>query len=345
MSFFAKLAHQISANVGDAPSRTFLVSTLRAKDVDEFVESVRGYQIKFMQLDRGPFVAEALQTQLSGVLLSAAQYGRSLVHSGGPPSRKITFAIGTTRLPALWQGREFGPNDLLICPPGVEIDLVTKAGYGVATASFPLELVKATIDSLGLVSIAHGSTSSIVGLKHQAHVIRDVFGAIFDEAVARPYTERAATWALSKQEDLLRLLLSCTDEPASKVKLVSNSERARVLKAALATINDRPGEALALGDLCRIARASERTLNYAFMERFGLSPALYVKAWRLNGAHRDLSDEHEPSMKIADIANKWGFWHLGQFAKDYRRWFSELPSDTYRRKHSTNAQHSTIGLS
>jgi len=31
------------------------------------------------------------------------------------------------------------------------------------------------------------------------------------------------------------------------------------------------------------------------MERFGLSPALYMKIQRLNGARHDLSGEHEPS--------------------------------------------------
>jgi AraC family ethanolamine operon transcriptional activator len=109
------------------------------------------------------------------------------------------------------------------------------------------------------------------------------------------------------------------------------------MKAALAAINDRRGDILSIGDLCRIARASERTLDYAFMERFGLSPALYMKVQRLNGARRDLCGEHEPSTNIADVANKWGFWHLGQFARDYRNWFCELPSATYKRKHNTGA--------
>ena len=338
MSFFAKLAHQVSAKTEDALPRTFLVSFAHARDVDELAEAIRGYQIKFMQLDRGPFVAELVQTQLSGVLLSVAQYGRSLAHSGAPPSRKITFAIGTTRLPALWQGRAFGPHDLLIGTTGTEIDLVSQPGYGVATASFPVELVKATADSLGLGANAPGSTSLFGGLEDRANIIRDIFSTVFNEAASKPYAEHSEAWALSKQEDLLRLLLSCTHEPAIKTKLVSNGERARVLKAALAAIKERPGEALTVGELCRIARASERTLDYAFVEQFGLSPALYMKARRLNGAHRDLGGEHEPSMKIADIANKWGFWHLGQFAKDYRRWFSELPSETCRRNHSTDAR-------
>jgi AraC family ethanolamine operon transcriptional activator len=79
-------------------------------------------------------------------------------------------------------------------------------------------------------------------------------------------------------------------------------------------------------------------LDHAFTERFGLSPALYMKARRLNGAREDLCGEHETTMKVADVANKWGFWHLGQFAKDYRNWFFELPSNTYQRNHETKVR-------
>src|SRR5215475_14559169 len=145
MSFFSNLAHQISANATDAPRRSFLVSVVHAEDVDQLVEKVRGYHLAFTQIDKGPFAAEIVQTELAGVLLSAAQYGRSLIHTGEPPSEKITFAVGMSRLPARWQGHGFGPHDLLVCPTsGAEIDLVTQAGYGIATASFPLELVRAT---------------------------------------------------------------------------------------------------------------------------------------------------------------------------------------------------------
>jgi AraC family ethanolamine operon transcriptional activator len=338
MSFFAKLAHQISANAEAAPPRTFSVAVARVGDVGELAESIRGYQIEFMQLDRGPFVAELVQTRLSGVLLTAAQYGRSLAHSGGPPSRTVTFGIGTTRLPAVWQGREFEPHDLLVGTSATEIDLVSQPAFGVATASFPLELVEATADSLGLGSVAPGSTRLIRCLEDKAHLIRGTFGAVFNEAASRPYAERAAVRAASKQEDLLRILLGCIRDPAAKTKSGSSPERARVLKAALAAIKNRPEDTLSVGELCRIAKASERTLHYAFMERFGLPPAHYMKALRLNGARRDLRGDREPSVKIADIANKWGFWHLGQFAKDYRQWFSELPSDTYQRKHGTDAR-------
>ena len=53
----------------------------------------------------------------------------------------------------------------------------------------------------------------------------------------------------------------------------------------------------------------------------------FSTAQRLNGVRRQLYHADSSSIKIADVANHWGFWHLGQFAVDYRRLFGELPSE------------------
>jgi AraC family ethanolamine operon transcriptional activator len=31
---------------------------------------------------------------------------------------------------------------------------------------------------------------------------------------------------------------------------------------------------------------------------------------------------------VVDIAAQYGFWHMGQFSKDYKNLFGELPSST-----------------
>jgi AraC-like DNA-binding protein len=49
----------------------------------------------------------------------------------------------------------------------------------------------------------------------------------------------------------------------------------------------------------------------------------------LNGVRRGLRDA-EKGVAVQDVAAHWGFWHLGQFAQDYKRLFGELPSTTLR---------------
>jgi AraC family ethanolamine operon transcriptional activator len=106
--------------------------------------------------------------------------------------------------------------------------------------------------------------------------------------------------------------------------------RSRALMLALDYIEDHADDAPAVMDICRATGASYRTLNYAFLERFGVAPKQYLQAVRLDGVRKNLRTMG-PHGTIIDIANHWGFWHMGQFAADYRRQFGELPSETLRR--------------
>ena len=76
---------------------------------------------------------------------------------------------------------------------------------------------------------------------------------------------------------------------------------------------------------------SERTLQYAFRDRFGLTPAAFIKARRLAAVRAMLCSADPQRTHVGDVLGDFGFWHLGQFAKDYRQAFGELPSVTLGR--------------
>ena len=62
-----------------------------------------------------------------------------------------------------------------------------------------------------------------------------------------------------------------------------------------------------------------------------MSPKTYLTWNRFNRVRRELKKYKKGSVKISDIANAFGFWHMGQFAADYRRLFDELPSETLKK--------------
>jgi AraC-like DNA-binding protein len=106
--------------------------------------------------------------------------------------------------------------------------------------------------------------------------------------------------------------------------------RARALRLALEYVEEQAGNAPTIKDICQASGASYRTLNRAFLDRFDVTPKQYLQAIRLDGVRNELHRKVSET-KISDIANDWGFWHMGQFAGDYRRQFGELPSETARR--------------
>ena len=66
------------------------------------------------------------------------------------------------------------------------------------------------------------------------------------------------------------------------------------------------------------------------LERHTL-PEQYLRARRLNGVRKILRSHGPGEVRIYEVANEWGFWHMGQFAADYRKLFGERPSETLER--------------
>ena len=99
------------------------------------------------------------------------------------------------------------------------------------------------------------------------------------------------------------------------------------VKAFLQQHHDEP---VTITQLCDIANVSRRTLQYSFETVLGISPLQYLRVSRLNGVRRKLMTSAQQH-SIADIAAQWGFWHLSQFAKDYKQLFGELPSQTQKK--------------
>jgi AraC family ethanolamine operon transcriptional activator len=90
-------------------------------------------------------------------------------------------------------------------------------------------------------------------------------------------------------------------------------------------------EEVTLADMCKVAGVSARTLQYQFETLLKVTPKQYLKIQRLNNAHKWLFASSPTETKVVDIANHCGFWHMGQFAADYRQLFGELPSATLKR--------------
>jgi AraC family ethanolamine operon transcriptional activator len=110
-------------------------------------------------------------------------------------------------------------------------------------------------------------------------------------------------------------------------------------------IRGKLAEPLPLSELCRYAHVQARSLEYGFREITGLSPIAYVKSLRLNAVRRDLSRTDAADHSISKIALDHGFWHLSQFAADYRKFFGETPTSTrHRSRHRVPELRSAPGV-
>ena len=103
------------------------------------------------------------------------------------------------------------------------------------------------------------------------------------------------------------------------------------VKRAVDFVEAHLQSAITLADITRAAGVPGRTLLQHFRDHRGTSPMRYLRDARLMRV-REALQSAEPGERVTDIAMRWGFYHLGRFAIEYRKRFGEAPSETQGRR-------------
>jgi AraC family ethanolamine operon transcriptional activator len=137
---------------------------------------------------------------------------------------------------------------------------------------------------------------------------------------------------ISRREESLALaVLDALFDENNAEKVCSTKAQSFVTKA-LEIIHDSELDKISASELCAQTQCSQRTLEKGFSSRFGVTPKKYINGLRMARVHKGLQHfDAQDCDSIIELAGIQGFWHMGQFAADYRRTYGELPSDTLKK--------------
>lgn len=263
-------------------------------------------------------------TARHGKLLSLLEISmsRSVHQLGVAPSGTLT--IGIPLSPAAFSWRRADVQEPAFCPFGNarDFDVHCPTAFRALTLSMAEDELVALADQLGL-DLADALRRSDLPMRHRDRQDPHVVAVLARRFLTTP----DLAFDPSAQEDIATRLLLAMTLAGAREDRSSWRSRARAVRSALALMEQRADESLPISLLCREVSVSWATLDRAFKERFGIGPKAYFNRLRLNRVRACLL-ERSPGCRIADIANRWGYWHMGQFARDYRRLFGELPSRT-----------------
>ena len=100
----------------------------------------------------------------------------------------------------------------------------------------------------------------------------------------------------------------------------------RNMKRAIDYMNANVARPVTVSDIAREAGTSVRALQLAFRQFKGTSPLNHLRQLRLQGVHRALTEDVQ-GMSIAQIAQQWGFTHMGRFSELYYKAYGRTPSE------------------
>ncbi|MEM7223517.1 MAG: helix-turn-helix domain-containing protein [Pseudomonadota bacterium] len=282
------------------------------------------WEVDFRQIEPGAMVTEVTVRPGAQVTLLEIAMDRAVHQAGCSPRDVVTLGLPLTPALRRWRGEESGSPGLLTFGSGADFEGVSDPDFVGLTVGVDAPFLSRIADRVGLPIqdelAGRGArplrrwSSDLQGLGQLGHDLLHNAAARFGEA---------------EQGDFVARLIAAAAEGERFADRSGAATRARAVDRALECLRARAEDALSISELCTAAGASWRTLDRGFRERFGIGPKAYLNRFRLGQVRSDLL-RAGPEIAVADAANAWGFWHMGQFAKDYRRMFGELPSETLR---------------
>lgn len=232
--------------------------------------------------------------------------------------------------------------------------------------SFEANPVRAVVTSPGMsltMRFAHDSPQLVIRIEQEAlarHLTRLLGGILSRPTVFEPAmdltTEAAIRWngaiqlmhtevyhpgslvrcgaGIGSMEELLMSTLLLVQPSNHHAQLGQPAGQAglRVVRESLDYIEDHLRERVTMADIAKNVHMSIRTIQQGFHEQLGTTPTSYLRDRRLERAHEDLTDAVPSNgVRVTDVAERWGFNHLGSFAVLYKKRWGESPSETLRR--------------
>lgn len=295
-----------------------------AYDADEHARNLTDWQQQYDQISSGGYYGSLLERQLDDAQIFTEHNSHALHQTCNVWSDSIWLGIpvdpnSSSRI----NGLSIESNQLMCRPGDCAFELVTPEDFDIFGVVIKQKTLMQAAESQGIELnwqdlIQHGRLTLPQSTLESA---RYVLGRMLNQNSNVPPT--------SVQQDLVIMtMLELLQKESHDQSIPASFQRRKLIvdnvKVFLQQHQDEP---VTITQLCEIANASRRTLQYSFETVLGISPLQYLRISRLNEVRRKLMQANEGDV-IADIAAQWGFWHQSQFAKDYKQLFGELPSQT-----------------
>jgi len=134
------------------------------------------------------------------------------------------------------------------------------------------------------------------------------------------------------EQTLIEALVGCLGQGAADEDRVAQRQHSLVMRRFRRALEEDPSQALYITELCKMIGVSDRTLEVCCQEQLGMGPKRYLLLRRLHLARRALREAAPDATTVSDVATRYGFWHFGRFAGEYRSLFGESPSATLHRQ-------------
>jgi AraC family transcriptional regulator, ethanolamine operon transcriptional activator len=282
-------------------------------------------------LSSGPYKHAITFLTSPGLILYRERFWCRTRIQGLSPPGMFAFAVPLqVHRTARWWGAQFETGLPAMMPGGIHADL--SEGHQHLAALIDLRLLRDSIPADLMDAIVSSCRQHMLPIScNTLGCLRAMLNALLASTQADPQALHHPHAIRSMQEDLLAAFRQSLMLPTASPRRVGRAIRQGGLKRAVEFLRSTESSSITIADLCAAAQVTQRTLEYAFRENFGMSPLGFLHLRRYHAARRDLLAADARTVTVGEIAQKNGFYQMGRFAVRYKALFNDSPSQTLER--------------
>lgn len=312
------------------------ITTVRqqTEDVLKHADTLPFWSQDYTQLEKGRFSGMVTSVACKGVQLFRETMNRSVDELASAPQNSYVIGLPTIiEGKSLWRGGQLSKNTLITLDKNTELLFRTSHSSEITAAVISeqrLEDYAANVEHIDINElmkkvnpvevIPHAVKSRLLSALFigTEHISKNLHDSVDHFQVWRHFED-------SVLDSCLQALMTASQDHG-------RHNEHRVHRHIVNCVRDltlsNHCEALTIGELCTTLNISRRTLNHAFQQVLGITPVAYMRNVRLHRIRAELQFSPKQVTSIANVASRWGFWHMSLFSRYYRELFGECPSVT-----------------
>ena len=301
-------------------------------DFDLYNASVEGWQLEYNILSKKDFKAKLFMFSDENFAISRITLQGKLVHRGLTPIGYRTFIIPINYSEKfIWFGKGSGGNELLIFPKNCKLNAVTFNDFDAIVVSIENNLLENKLKEIDCYNcdLVFGENEQELFLSNdfskEFYSLANYF--LYNHIKNPNFFNNKTRKHKEFVDEIIYKLLDYIQFARLKKPIKTKSIKDKALKDAVNFIHNNSEAIFSVKELSILVNVSERTLLSAFKEKYKVTPSEYIKSYRLNKVKNELYALKNKKINISTIAGKYHFWHMGQFAKDFKKHFGILPSE------------------
>lgn len=301
-------------------------------NADEFTHAIRNANVDYIPMAPGPYHAQLTGVQMGSLSLQRVKDGAHLARGladRGQTSLLAAFGAQPS-VPPMVNGTVPGESDAWLLSPGAELLAVCPSDQNWVSLSLPNNEFSRLTEYDPTSAVTNAGVRLLRLNPTVAHRLKGALGALCDlaESMDGLFARPGVTEVLGAGiRDLFSETIIAATPDGNQLRRLTR-EAMRLLRLTEEYLQAHIAKPIFLDELAAALAVSPRKLHQVFVSACGLSPQVYLKRRRLMLVHRALCSGAHDARLVKSVALSHGFWHLGNFAREYRELFGEKPSST-----------------